>query len=223
MMCEAWPFLIGRTRTHDHRIVVLPGFMTGTGLAGVLRDGADGQPVPPGAARLRELRPAAQPPLTIVYRTFVPRADDFGLPGTATLTDEHGRPILLTEGLVLQEPAISARNCGLTDEVLSSVRSLVAPAYRAFWDEGASYQRQASAPFTLTHADAAVAQITLEEDPPWVQARLPGETVPAAPQYPAARSRSVVWTLVRVAIAALITVIALGVLSWVAYSLLATH
>src|ERR1700722_19680156 len=104
---QGWPFLIRRPRTQDHRIVVIPGFMS-RDLAAALRSRAVGEPLPPGSAFLRELRGAPAEPVAVVYRVWVPNAREYGLPGDGPLMDKHGRPILMAEGIALRGPAAAA-------------------------------------------------------------------------------------------------------------------
>ena len=91
-MQDAWPFLIGRTRSDDHRIVVIPAFMTDAPWASALRSGTGGEPGPAVTAWVRELRVPGHDAVTAVYRIFLLDAADFGLPGHGLLTDRAGRP-----------------------------------------------------------------------------------------------------------------------------------
>ena len=92
-MQDAWPFLIGRTRSDDHRIVVIPAFMTDAPWASALRSGTGGEPGPAVTAWVRELRVPGHDAVTAVYRIFLLDAADFGLPGHGLLTDRVGRPL----------------------------------------------------------------------------------------------------------------------------------
>jgi hypothetical protein len=170
MTDQAWPFLIGRTHTEDHRVIVAPGFLTGRKLAAALRSQADGDPCPPGVAYLRELAPdpgasgigASAPgePVTIVYRVLIPARSDFGLPGTTLLTDEHGRPIRMTEGIVLRQPARAIAAAGVLQADLDRARAAVVPAYLEFWGQGRRFHGVASAPFRLTASGGATVRLT---------------------------------------------------------------
>ncbi len=216
-MEEAWPFLIGRTQSDDHRIVVIPAFMTDAPLASALPSGTGGEPAPAGAARVRELRVPGTDAITAVYRIFMLDAHDYGLPGSGLLTDRVGRPIAVTEGLVLRRPATVVADLGITEDHLNRARALVTTAYQAFWTQGGSYRRRYSAPFALTAADGKASRIVLTTGLPWqpdaalagssavtastwgsaappgtripvAVASLPdGETVPQASHQPAAR------------------------------------
>jgi hypothetical protein len=147
---QAWPFLIGRTRTQDHRMIVIPGFMTTAPIADALRRAANGESDPPGTARIREIRVSPSVFVTIVYRVFTPTPEDYGLAGDGTLKDEFGRSILLTEGLAVRHPAASVERSGVTQADLDQAHALVTPAYRAFWNKGSQFTRQSSDAFALS-------------------------------------------------------------------------
>ena len=70
----AWPFLIGRTRTEDHRIVVIPEFMTDPPLASALRASVSGDPMEPDSAAVREIQVPQGPVVTVVYRVSIAHA-----------------------------------------------------------------------------------------------------------------------------------------------------
>ena len=228
-MQDAWPFLIGRTRSDDHRIVVIPAFMTDAPWASALRSGTDGEPGPAVTARLRELRVPGHDALTAVYRIFLLDAADFGLPGHGLLTDRVGRPIAVTEGFVVRGPANAVTDMGVTAAHLHRARTLVTPAYQAFWAEGRSYRRRDSVPFALTPADGAVPLIALTAGRPWEPEAAPagsaavtapvwgaapaGSRVPVATAAarPAGRSRRPAAGLLR----AVIVILAVIVLVWV--------
>jgi hypothetical protein len=133
---EAWPFLIGRSRTEDHRLVVVPQFMTDEQLLRGLLDTAG----EPDEVEVREIQPAGQDPVTAVYQVREALAADYQLPGAGPLTDEFGRPILLTEGFVVRAPAGTLRGRDVLT-ALDRAHELVTPAYRAFWRENGEFSR----------------------------------------------------------------------------------
>ena len=152
---EAWPFLIGRTRSEDYRFVVLPAVMTGAPLAAALRSAAGGDPGEPGSALIREIGTAHEYPVTAVYRVVNGDAEKFGIPGTGPLTDAQGRPILLTEGLVLRGPAASVMAAGIARAALERAHDLVVPAFQRFWALEDAFTWQAAQPFALPSAGSA--------------------------------------------------------------------
>jgi hypothetical protein len=158
----AWPFLIGRTRTQDHRFVVIPAFMENASLASALRADTDGDPGQPEAALVREIRVPLEQPVTAVYQVRTATAEDYGLPGDGLLTDEHGRPILLTEGLVLRRAASTVINDGLPRAALDQAHALVTPAYRAFWAEDSQFARQTGQVFSLPSDNLSGPQLLLK-------------------------------------------------------------
>jgi hypothetical protein len=147
----AWPFLIGRSKNQDYRVVVVPGFMADSPLEGALLTGTGGDPGPPGSALVREIGPPGQR-ITAVYQVRPARADHDGVPGAGPLSDAHGRPILLTEGLVLREPAASVLASGLSRQALTRAHALVAPAFQRFWSEESGFIRRDGRAFPLPPA-----------------------------------------------------------------------
>ena len=142
---EAWPFLIGRSRTEDHRLVVVPQFMTDEQLLRGLLATAAGEP---DEVEVEEIQPAGQDPVTAVYRVREALAANYQLPGAGPLTDEFGRPILLTEGFVVRAPAGTLHNRDVLT-ALDRAHELVAPAYQAFWRENGEFSRWAEGAFRL--------------------------------------------------------------------------
>ena len=140
--------------------------MTGAPLASALRANADGDPGAPEAALLREIRVPAEEPVTAVYRVRMAHAEEYGLPGDGLLTDEQGRPILLTEGLVLRRTARAVMEAGVPRAALDRAHALVTPAYQAFWAQGSQFARQTGQAFTLALDNPSGAQLQLEPGRP---------------------------------------------------------
>lgn len=141
----AWPFLIGRTKDEDYRLVVVPAFMTDPSQAAALRSGTDGEP---GTVLTREIRLTPAESVTAIYRVHGAAAADYGIPGDEPLTDSHGRPILLTEGFVLRDAPLALAP-KMPEAALDRVRPLVAPAFREFWARGSTFKRHVSQAFPL--------------------------------------------------------------------------
>ena len=160
----AWPFLIGRSTTEDHRVVVIPEFMTDPRLVSALRASAGGDRLAPGSALVREVRAAPDEALTVVYRRSIARADDFGIPGRpdgGVLTDSHDRPIQVTEGLVLRRPASDVMKSGIPQSALDQAHALVVPAYQAFWSQEGKFTRRVGRAFTVASNDSPRARLLL--------------------------------------------------------------
>jgi hypothetical protein len=216
---QGWPFLIGRTRTQDHRIVVIPGFMS-RDLAAALRRRAVGEPLPPGSAFLRELRGAPAEPVAVVYRVWVPNAREYGLPGDGPLMDKHGRPILMAEGIALRGPAAAAAAAGTASNDLVRAHDAVVPAYQEFWRQGDRFSRAASRPFALARPGRGGEPLTLEAPAPPPSAAperpagpaRPGAQAPpgAGPGATAARRRASRRVLAAVSLAAALSAAALA-------------
>jgi hypothetical protein len=178
---QAWPFLLGRTRTQDHRIVVIPDFMAAGALVSALRSPVDsGPPGSPESVQAREIETSPGHRVTVIYRVNVAHADSWGMVGERVLTDEHGRPIVLTEGLVVCRPATAVQQNGITQEDLDLAHSLVVPAYLEFWAQGPDYARQTAKSFRLAMSGKQVPINPHGSPIPWVSEH------PEAPQPPKA-------------------------------------
>jgi hypothetical protein len=163
----AWPFLIGRTRTEDHRFVVIPEFMTDPPLASALRASVSGDPMGPDSAAVREIQAAQGGIVTVVYRVSIARAEDYGIPdgpSQGMLTDSHGRPILITEGLVLRRAAADVIESGIPQAALDEVHALVAPAYREFWSADQRFARQVGHAFAMMSNGSPDLRLQLQPD-----------------------------------------------------------
>jgi hypothetical protein len=147
--CQAWPFLIGRTRDHGHRVVVAPGFMTEPSDVVALGDATGRSPGSSDAAVVREVAGLSAGPATAVFRSYLPRASQFGLGDEDMLLDGSGRPIRLTEGLVLRVRETQARRADITPADLDRAHDAVTGAYQEYWSDGGSFTRRQSAPFTV--------------------------------------------------------------------------
>ena len=178
---EAWPFLIGRTRTEDHRFVVIPEFMTDPALANALRASVSGDPMEPGSAAVREIQVAQGKVVTVVYRVSIARAEAYGIPGTGVLTDSHGRPILITEGLVLRRAAPNVVASGVPQTTLDQAHALVAPAYQAFWSAERQFVRQVGHAFPVTSTDSPGVHLQYRPDAP-TMASVPQSPQPVPPE-----------------------------------------
>jgi len=166
---QAWPFLIGRTRNHGHRIIVIPEFMTDPVDAAALRDATGIIAQTPDAPILREVQALALGPVSVVYRSFLPRGCQYGLDGDDLLIDDHGRPIRLTEGLILRRPETGVRELGITQADLDRAHAEVTGAYQAFWSQEAAFVRHVSGPFPVSAASKHPGPvISLQAYEPWI-------------------------------------------------------
>jgi hypothetical protein len=162
----AWPFLISRARDEDYRLVVLPEILAGPGPAAVLQASVGGSPGEPGSALVRELRAATGESVTAVYQVRAVFAQDYGIPGEGLLKDAHGRPVLMTEGVVLRRSASSVIEEGVPAAALDQARQLVTPSFRDFWKDGSEFTRQVSRPFVMPRADARHPRLRLKPTDP---------------------------------------------------------
>ncbi len=167
MDSRAWPFLIGRSRNHGHRIIVIPEFMTDPRAAVALRD-ATGSSARQSEVMVRELQGLTAGPVSVVYRSLLPRGSQYGLDGEDILTDENGRPIRLVEGFTVRQPESGARKLGITQADLDRARAEVIGAYQEFWSQE-GFARHESTAFPVGAASGRRGPvISLHSSEPWI-------------------------------------------------------
>jgi hypothetical protein len=164
---QAWPFLIGRTRNHGHRIIVIPDFMATPVDAAALRDATGIIDSNPDAPTLREVQGLALGPVSVVYWSFLLRGSDYRLGNDAILTDDSGRPIRLIEGLAFRQPEAAVQELGITQADLDRAHAEVTSAYQAFWSDGTAFARRTSSPLPVGRGRGGSA-IALTSAEPWV-------------------------------------------------------
>jgi hypothetical protein len=174
----AWPFLIGRARNEDYRFVVIPEIMTDSSLAAALRASTSGDPGEHGTALVREIEMTPRVPVTVVYRVRPARAEDYRVPGNGLLTDVHGRPILLTEGMVIRCAASSVMASGVPQAALDHAHDLVTPAFQQFWAGASDFIQQVGKPFAVPPASSPGPSLRLELTGPTARVRTPISDVP---------------------------------------------
>ncbi|HKS45032.1 MAG TPA: hypothetical protein VJT49_07910 [Amycolatopsis sp.] len=139
MTTLAWPFLVARTRTAGHRVVVAPDFMVARDTATSLGQVAVGADTPEGEAVVHTAGG-----LAIVSRLFVAGHADYGIDGDGLLRDGSGRAIRFTEGLVLRgEPT------HLTAADLARAHQAVTGPYQRFWLDEDGYRTAPSSGFPV--------------------------------------------------------------------------
>jgi len=202
---NAWPFLIGRARNAGYRVVVVPDFMADAASVDALSGAARDVRLPADAACVRELHGLPGGAVLVVYRSFTPRGGDYGL-GADELTDGFGRPIRVTEGVVLRRAA-TAGLPPITVADLEQARAAVAGPYRDFWQQERDYTRRVSAGFPLGAAeDSRPRPVRLEKAEPWGPVQSVRARVDAAPRRPTRRTLGAS----AVAAAVLITALVVG-------------
>lgn len=132
-----WPFLSGRARRAGHRVVVRPDLLDvddAQEVVGALPAPGGGFPSAPGKVLRQVVHRSAVGPLTVFYRVLEATADGWGDTGRHKLHDQHGRPILVTEGIVVRGvyPADGVSRAGLAS-ALRRTRELAVPVFREFW------------------------------------------------------------------------------------------
>lgn len=184
MIGGAWPFIVGRSKNAGYRVVVAPGFMKSGSRDDVERIGwlATSDITGPAEAIVTEIRGLATRPATAVFRNFHGREQDFFPSGSGTLTDSSGRPIILTEGFVLELSRERATELPLTTADMDRTHELVAPIFREFWQyNGDDYPQQYSRPFHAGEDSSTATRLAL---------RLPRATSDGVSSRPPARSYS---------------------------------
>jgi hypothetical protein len=183
---NAWPFLIGRSRNAGYRVVVVPDFMEDAASTNALSGATGAVNLPADAASVRELRGLASGPVSIVYRSFNPRGDDFGLGDRrGELTDGFGRMIRVAEGFVVRRTVGEAAplEVGLAD--LERAHAEVAGAYREFWEQDRAYVRRTSGAYPLgTAADRSAKPVHLVAAAPWSREPVPAGSPPLSLHSP---------------------------------------
>ncbi|WNV89937.1 hypothetical protein [Umezawaea sp. Da 62-37] len=140
-MTSAWPFLVGRTRNAGHRVVLAPDFMIAEGTTSSLTRISRGGPDTLEGEVVLDLLPDG---LMVVSRVFVAESADYGVDGTGPLRDGGGRPIRLTEGLVVRGDAQR-----VTSADLARGHETAAAAFRRFWVEENDHEAEGSTGFAL--------------------------------------------------------------------------
>ncbi len=148
MTVEAWPFLIGRSKNRGYRLVVAPAFLQGKDALAALRASIRASATPPGTALLRELE-LADGKVSVVCRIFTARLSDFGLGGDELLTDDLGRRIELTEGLVLRCDQRTSEGLGIAPADLQRAHDRVTEPFRQFWLETGAFKIRAADPIPV--------------------------------------------------------------------------
>jgi len=135
--------------------------------AAALRDATGSGASAPGKPVLRELKGLAVAPVSVVYRSFLPRGSEYGLGSDAILTDDYGRPIRLIEGLAFRQPEAALQELGITQADLDRAHAEVTSAYQAFWSDGTAFARRTSSPLPTGRGSLGSA-IALASAEPWV-------------------------------------------------------
>ena len=136
-MTTAWPFLITRNPHIDHRPVVVPHWMLAE--AESLFAAAASDDAAESRVRVRRITGLSRSPIVVVSRTIVLRPEFIGLPVGSDVHDRAGRPIVWTEGVVLDggsEPGLVGRSA--IEKVHEYLVSLSPKLLSQFWPVEAS-------------------------------------------------------------------------------------
>jgi hypothetical protein len=223
----AWPFLVSRSRTEDHRLIVIPEFMTDPPMISALRASVGDEPTEPGSAMLREIAGPEGSVVTVVYRVFLARGEDYEIPGSGVLTDEHSRQILVSEGLVLRRAAADVLRSGVVPEAMDEAHALVAAGFREFWSAKHPFIRQEAHAFPVPSRDSPGLHLQYKSPVPPPTTSMPSQFAPEAgepeaePPHRGPRSRASV--LVTVAVTSVVALLAVAGASLLAVKILSHH
>jgi hypothetical protein len=195
----AWPFLVSRSRNAGYRVVVVPGFMVVS-----QRDAAavgwlsTSEETGPAEAIVKEMKGLATGPVTAVFRNFLAAAQDYLPDGRGLLKDGSGRPIIVTEGVILRLTGPQTTELGLTTADLSKAHDIVRAAFGEFWQLEDGYPQQRSRPFPAGRAADGTMPLTLRDAEPAPtspprQTQPPGPSAYTSSTYRAPRPR---WRLI---------------------------
>jgi hypothetical protein len=130
-----WPFLTGRVRSAGHQVIAAPDLLTADQaqqLLGPLPAPRGGLPSERGEVLRRVVRGFPAGPVTVFYRVVEATAPEYGIDGDGALRDQYGRPILVTEGIVVRGVHDGAFRHSLM-AALDETHRLVVPAFQEFW------------------------------------------------------------------------------------------
>jgi hypothetical protein len=133
--CDGWPFLIGPGHTLGVRVVVAPDPLYVSDTYGALLGVAKhlGNPTSFGHVYVQKVTvPDGHPIFTVVYQTIVATDYYIGSQSDRPLADRGGRPIHLTEGLVLRPEVEYA---SVTGSVLYEAHLAVVSEYALYWQK----------------------------------------------------------------------------------------
>ena len=183
---QAWPFLCGRSRNAGYRVVVVPEFMADDTSTSALSGATGAVILPADAASVRELRGLASGPVSVVYRSFNPRGDDFGMSDRrGELTDAFGRMIRVTEGFVVRRAVGDSAPLAVGIADLERAHAEVADAYREFWERDQAYVRRTSGAYPLVTANESTKQpVRLVAAAPWSREPVPAGLSPLSLHSP---------------------------------------
>lgn len=192
MIAAGWPFLVSRSRSAGYRVIIAPEFMAGSrqdvAAIGWL---ATGEETDTAEAFVKELKRPAEAPATAVFRNFLAHAHDYLPGGSGLLKDSSGRPIMITEGLILRLTGTQTTELGLTTADLSRAHELVKPTFREFWQQEDKYPQQQSQSFPVGQVTPGAVPLTLRNTQPSPAQALRQASPPTAsrPRAPAEATR----------------------------------
>jgi hypothetical protein len=190
VIAAGWPFLVGRSRNAGYRVIIAPEFMAGSrqdvAAIGWLATGAETDTT---EAFVKELRGPAEAPATAVFRNFPAHAHDYLPGGSGLLKDSSGRPIIITEGLILRLTGTQTTELGLTTADLSRAHELVKPTFREFWQQEDKYPQQQSQSFPVGQVTSGAVPLTLRNAQP-SSAQAPRQASPPIASRPRAPAKA---------------------------------
>jgi hypothetical protein len=175
---SAWPFLVGRSERAGSRVIVAPSFMmdSDNGIVELswLARGETGE----SDAFITELPGMVNGPATAVFRVFIANRADYLEKGTGPLSDFRGRPIHMTEGIVIPLSRAETSKLRLATAHLDTAHEFLKFPYRDFWRLNERYSLHYSRSFPIDSSTRRGIPLTLREWPLDTGNELPSDARP---------------------------------------------
>jgi hypothetical protein len=129
MSAAGYPFLIGRGRSVGVQVVVTPDFMALPPGLDAIRSLARDRPTPAGEAEHARIT-TLDGERDAVFRVVVAHGAAFGVEPRGALRDDSGRPVHVTEGMLLASGSV---NDSIDEGLLQAAHRYVSPAFQTLW------------------------------------------------------------------------------------------
>lgn len=168
-LMKAWPFLISSSPHSDFRVVVAPEFITkADAVREIIRASNDSFRTEDGQAIYLRGFHEKTGPINIVLRAKTGTARLLGGKDDQPLVDGFGRPVWVSEGIVLREEGKEPFTAAQLDAALERAQ----PHFARFWEDKDSrkWEPVPMDPFPLPAAEGEALAITYKQSPTLPQA-----------------------------------------------------